>query len=160
MPYNSITSRDPIARFWDHVDISPDPNGCWVWRGLTSTGGYGLVTIHYKMYRTHQLAYELMTGPIPPGALVLHSCDNPPCVNPAHLRLGTDKDNALDRVARGRQIQGTVHHNAKLTDDAVRDIRRLHAAGANISQLSRQFDINRHQIRDVIRRKWWKHVTD
>lgn len=100
--------RVPVLdRFWDKVEKRGD--GCWEWTGmrLKQVGGasplpYGYLWVEGKMVRAHRLAYELFVAPIPEKLLVLHSCDRPWCVNPAHLRLGTAADNARDCVARKR----------------------------------------------------------
>lgn len=77
-------------------------NGCWEWQGATNGHGYGQLGYNGKRTTAHRLSYELSNGEIPAGVLVRHTCDNPPCCNPAHLILGTHLDNAADRVARGR----------------------------------------------------------
>jgi hypothetical protein len=97
-----------LTRFWSKVVWRDD--GCWEWTGMrikssraTRNGsGYGYLWLEGKMVRAHRLAYELFVGPIPDGALVLHSCDRPWCVNPEHLRVGTHSDNARDCVERQR----------------------------------------------------------
>jgi len=83
------------------------PNDCLVWTGYTSPEGYGMIGVAHKIVRVHRLAWELYVGPIPEGQLVRHFvCDNPPCCNVAHLRLGTDADNSADKMAKGRQWRG------------------------------------------------------
>ena len=96
----SIMTTPEIQRFMKFVDETPD--GCWEWNGYRSSDGYGQFTLFGKAWRAHRASHVLFTGEIPDGYFVLHSCDNPPCVNPAHLRAGTAKENAQDMVARGR----------------------------------------------------------
>ena len=84
------------------VSYLPLPEGCWEWRGSANRQGYGWFRDGKKNARANRAAFELLVGPIPPGMDVLHHCDNPRCVNPHHLFLGTDKDNAVDREAKGR----------------------------------------------------------
>lgn len=90
--------------FWDRTTRMP--NGCWEWHGARNDRGYGTVT---KNVRAHRYAYELLGGPIPEGMCVCHTCDNPPCINPAHLFLGTIGENNRDRHAKGRtnSVKGT-----------------------------------------------------
>jgi hypothetical protein len=84
----------------------PDQNtGCSVWTHWKSAKGYGYLSIGARKLRAHRVAYELANGPIPKGLLILHSCDNPSCVNPAHLRAGTARENTQDCIARGRRTQ-------------------------------------------------------
>ena len=94
------------ARFWDRVDKSGD---CWPWIGSRQVNGYGHVRSQNRSLYAHRVAWTLANGPIPPGLWVLHRCDNPPCVNPSHLFLGTARDNTLDSIAKGRWAIG--HHH-------------------------------------------------
>ena len=96
-----IWNRWP-ARFWEHVDILSEDE-CWIWQDCTNQCGYGSVGLNGKAHLAHRIAYELCVGPIPEGLCVLHTCDRPACVNAAHLFLGTQVDNILDCVAKGRQ---------------------------------------------------------
>lgn len=93
--------RSLLERFWEKVDVG-GPDECWEWQGNFYHTGYGYLNQGYKHRRAHRLAYEFAHGPIPHGLFVLHSCDNPACCNPAHLRVGTQKDNMSDCAARGR----------------------------------------------------------
>jgi hypothetical protein len=88
-----------VERFWSKVSKS---DGCWLWIAYRDEKGYGAFGFKGKVQRAHRVAYELALGPIAPGMHVLHSCDNPSCVNPSHLRLGTHADNMRDRIERGR----------------------------------------------------------
>jgi hypothetical protein len=94
-------------RFWSHVHKT---NTCWLWTGRTNpTRGYGRMYYNRHDTDTHRIAWELMHGPIPTDMVVCHRCDNPPCVNPDHLFLGTHADNVADKVAKGRQAKGETH---------------------------------------------------
>lgn len=92
-----------IRRFWAKVSRGP---GCWEWTGSRNpVNGYGQFhPTKHTNYRAHRFAYEVSVGPIPPGMLVMHACDNRRCVNPAHLSLGTQLDNMRDAVAKGRTV--------------------------------------------------------
>ena len=96
----------PLAeRFWSHVhkpDDAADDTACWLWTGNKYLNGYGMVSVEDYPHLAHRVAYELTYGPIADGCLVLHKCDNKPCVNPSHLFLGTQKDNVQDMLRKGR----------------------------------------------------------
>ena len=87
-------------RFMNFVDATP--SGCWEWSGYRSPDGYGAFQMFGKSWRAHRASHVLFIGEIPEGYFILHSCDNPPCVNPAHLRAGTAKENTQDMVEKGR----------------------------------------------------------
>lgn len=94
-------------RFWNHVEAIPEGSGCWEWTGATVKDGYGRVELSHlgkriRAVMAHRLSWGIHMGPIPPGMSVLHHCDNPPCVNPAHLFLGTQADNIRDMILKGR----------------------------------------------------------
>ena len=118
------------VRFWRFVEPC---EGCWEWKGNRNTTGYGQIRVGRKgpSYLAHRISYELHKGPIPDGKIVRHICDNPSCVNPDHLEVGTHKDNAQDCIDRGRRARRIRPHTRmrKLTDDQVRAIRadRRHA---------------------------------
>ena len=137
-------------RFWSRVDRSAGPLGCWLWMGTRKRGslGYGAVTVREAGVRRvlfpHRLSWALTLGPVPSGALVLHSCDVPFCVNPAHLRLGTQADNVHDAQARGRYRNGRT----KLTLAQLALIRSL-ARPFNAASQARRCGISRRQLMRV-----------
>jgi hypothetical protein len=95
----------------------PEPtSGCFIWTGYVNSWGYGQFNVKGRIWKAHRAAYEDAKGPIPEGLLVLHRCDNPACVNPDHLRLGTDVDNAREKATRKRVP-------TKISEDQVRSIR-------------------------------------
>ena len=96
-----FTKLEVEGRFWGRVNKT---DTCWLWTGAKSEKGYG-VFVHRRAFRAHRFSYELLKGPIPAGLLVCHTCDNPPCVNPDHLFVGTPKDNTQDAIQKGRAVQ-------------------------------------------------------
>ena len=150
-----------------------ESTGCWKWIGPRSRQGYGEIRVFGKVYRAHRLSYELHVGSIPEllageRVEVLHSCDNPPCCNPAHLRLGSHRENVRDAVERGRirpprgvprgMQFGETHHNASLTVEKVKSIRAAHTAGATQASLAALFGVDPAVVSTVVRRKSWRHV--
>ena len=143
------------------VIASIDENGCWkIISHAPSPKGY----IHLKRklgpVLAHRLSYEMFVGLIPDGLCVLHRCDNPPCVNPAHLFLGTIQDNNADMVQKGRQCGplGAANGQAKLNDEKVREIRILLRKFTQ-AHIAKMFDINFRTVNKIARGKTWGHVV-
>lgn len=135
---------DPIIRFWAKVD-KRGPDECWPWLAACVKDGYGGLKVYGKTVQAHRFSWELAHGcKIPEGKLVQHSCDNPPCCNPKHLFLGTDKTNAMDMVRKDR------HGMIKLTSATVIKIRTLYREGKKVSQLSVMFDTPRQTIGGIV----------
>lgn len=146
----------PEQRFWNKVDRSGGDDACWIWTARARFAGYGQIWWHGHVERAHRVAYELGRGPIPDGLFVLHSCDNPPCCNPAHLFLGTSKDNSDDMIQKGRDLhfRGEQHGRCKLTDAQVAEIRERYAAGGVTQiQLGAEFGVAHSQISRIVTRK-------
>lgn len=145
-----------MQRFWDKVKKG---KGCWEWTAANSRG-YGKFRLGGKTLAAHRVSYEWANGPIPDGLVVMHTCDNPPCVRPAHLRLGTHGDNAVDRDRKGRarQLAGEAHPRARLTDEDVEEIRRRRKAGETYRELAEAFGVSRVHAGDVANGRRWKHV--
>lgn len=138
-------------------------SGCWLWTGYVNRRfGYGVAWNGIKDVSAHRLSWTLHRGEIPCGIHVLHKCDNRGCVNPDHLFLGTNKDNVLDRVAKGRgvrnQARGERHGRATVREDDVLKIRELAASGVLKSVLARKFGLNASTVGDIVWRKSWRHI--
>ena len=138
--------------FWAWVDKS---GVCWEWTGLLSRDGYGV----FCDFRSHRYSWELAHGPIPKGMLVCHTCDNRLCVRPDHLFLGTVADNSADMVAKGRSCNGERHPKAKLTEQAVRELRERWRAGESIRSIARSTGMDRKSITDMLKGVHWKNVA-
>ncbi len=164
---SNLTPKD-IERFWSYVDVTGGPDSCWEWQGTRDKDGYGNLTISrdgkWWPERAHRIAWFLANGPIPPDRkIIMHSCDNPPCCNPAHLSNGTNTDNVRDCVRKGRHKgTGPIGENAgraKLTDDKVRDIRQRYARGGiSMQQLGEMYGVTNQSIFAIIHRRTWRHV--
>ncbi len=149
--------RNTVESFWSFVNKC-ETDKCWEWTGVRSDRGYGKIKYGGKQLRAHRLAYSFAKGPIPPGILVRHSCDNPPCCNPAHLLLGTSQSNIQDRVARGRSSRGESHYAARLNSENVVEIRKNWESGASIASISRKFRVGESTIRHIVQGHSWKDL--
>lgn len=128
-------------RFWSKVRKG-GPDECWLW--LRPGHPYGQLSVRWmkRPIGSHRLSWMMENGPIPDGLYILHKCDNPLCVNPAHLFLGTHLQNVADRIRKGRDPRGEKHHASKLTDEQAREILRRLRAGEKGLPLSREFGIS------------------
>lgn len=154
------TSRRPLAeRFWEKVDRR-GPDECWEWTASINRKGYGGISTgsirrgDYKRHIASRVSWELHYGPIPDGMFVCHNCDNPPCVNPAHLWLGTHTENLQDMSAKGRASTPS----AKLTKEQVIEIRQLYADGMGQTAIAERYDVRHEAIYKIVHRLRWKHV--
>lgn len=154
-------------RFWAKVRKTDTPDGCWIWVGARSGGGYGHLNYKGEYLDAHRLSYEMNVGPVPEGKCVLHDCDNPPCIRPNHLFLGTKKDNAIDMVEKGRSRQQTMpwtirrgeeQAQAKLTEEEVLVIRAQAEVGSSKVRLAARFGVSDGLIGKIVRREIWAHV--
>jgi len=142
--------------FWRHVNKT---EGCWLWTATVSRKGYGKFKVNRRTQMASRVAWLLCVGPIPDGLWVLHRCDNPPCVNPAHLFLGTSEDNVADRDAKGRVRHGETHPCAKLKASEVASIRSLHSEGASLWFLAGKFGVTSAHISDIVNGRKWKQLA-
>lgn len=140
---------------------TPEPNsGCWLWTGSVAGGGYGQTTDgRGKPMKAHRVSYETYVGPIPDGMMVCHKCDTRSCINPAHLFLGTARDNQQDAIAKGRNTRGSRHWASKLTEDKVSEVRRLITAGLSDGEIAERFDVVGGCIHHIRHGNSWKHVN-
>lgn len=144
-------------RFWAKVSRE-HPEGCWVWIANKNNKGYGLFRARrlgfYEKVLAHRLSFMDAFGPIPKGGCILHKCDNPSCVNPAHLSLGTHAQNMSDMFSKGRAKPGRTGRN-RLTQADVDEIRRLRSGGETCIALAKRFRVHPQTISDIARRVTW-----
>lgn len=152
-----VGSTDELF-FWSHVAITADATRCWLWQAGQSRGGYGKVGFKGKTYYAHRLAWLWTKGEDISGALILHSCDVRLCVNPNHMRKGTQADNMRDKVLRGRQVRGEQLHSAKFTEQQVIHIKQRLADGEIQSNIAGEFSVHRSTISAINTGKHWKCV--
>jgi hypothetical protein len=156
-------------RFLSYVEKT---DSCWLWTG-GKCNGYGIFWAD-KSFRAHRYSYTIYKEPIPVRMIIRHTCDNPSCVNPDHLLVGTSKQNSEDMVDRNRQAKGDNHPArtnpknlcrgekhlwAKLTEDDVREIKVLLGFGVSLREIAKQFDVDYTNISNIKRGKTWKHIS-
>ncbi len=145
-------------RFWSKV-LTGNEDECWEWQSCLVCKGYGGFKYKGKQVRAHRFSYELNKGPIENGLFVCHKCDNPKCVNPSHLFLGTNLENMKDKTNKGRAAKGEKQHLAKLTEKQVVEIRQKYATkNYTQSQLGREYNVDYKSICYIINRITWKHI--
>ena len=143
----------PLAdRLWRKVEKTP--GGCWVWQGYRHPErGYGQIgrgRTGEGLIETHRAAWEVTHGPIPEGMFVCHSCDNPPCCNPADLFLGTPADNVADMLRKGREARGIALPQARLTDAQVEEIHRLRGLGWLQREIADRFGVTQGYVSELL----------
>ena len=162
-----------VKRFWSKVDIKSE-DMCWNLAAGKNSDGYGIYFMNKKHIKAHRFSWLIHFGKIPISKLVLHKCDNPSCVNPLHLLIGTHKDNTVDMIRKGRSkllslnrinrecswfCRGEDIGRAILVDSQVRYIRKLYESGSLTQlELSLDFDISENQISRIVNYKNWKHI--
>lgn len=142
--------------FWHNVDSST-VDQCWPWTGGHDSNGYGMLNFQGKVTRAHRVAWELSNGPLSKGQHVLHTCDNPPCVNPKHLFIGNQKSNVADCVAKGRFVGGG-RARAKLTPEKIDTMILLLYQGETEAVVAAKFNVHQSTVSRVLNRKRWKHL--
>lgn len=167
-----VLAERPIDRLRRRYKIDPISE-CWLWTGARNREGYGVIQDGSRQKRAHRFSWELHRGAIPAGLLVCHSCDTPACVNPAHLFLGTDLDNAKDRDRKGRQARlsradrqtlserfaGEGNPSHRLSAYQAKTIKSLHREGHSQKHLACAFGVSQGCIADVVHGRTWGGVA-
>lgn len=151
---------NPIERFFNKVKKT---ESCWLWIGCRSSGGYGNFRFNKKCIVASRFMYFIKKGPIPYGMNVCHKCDNPDCVNPGHLFLGTQKENVTDMIKKGRYYCGVPNRGEDcpasiLRKEEVLEIRRLSKLGIRQREIATKFNIKQANISNIVTRKSWRHI--
>ncbi len=152
---NIIITPEVEKRFWVNVNKT---EGCWEWIGGKSNG-YGMMKINSVSISTHRLSWMIHNGSILDNLWVLHKCDNPPCIRPDHLFLGTLQDNNKDKATKGRSLIGERNANARLTENDVREIRELYNRGGfTCRSLAELYKVTFPHISGIITRRFWRNI--
>lgn len=158
-PIPQLTVED-VERFWSKVRVSP--SGCWEWTGGRNSSGYGGFQCQGFNFKAHRISFYIEHGR-DPLRFSLHRCDNPPCVNPDHLFDGSAKDNAMDRVRKGRQgdTRGERHGCHKLTEEDVLRIKQLYVPNIfGVRRIASLFGVTKRAVWAIINSRAWIHVSD
>ena len=156
-PLKTKRNMEPVT--WEYMlscSAIDEETGCIEWQLHTNYYHYGQVHVNGKHEQTHRVSYRLNVGDIHDGVSVCHHCDNPPCINPDHLFLGTQKDNMRDAGNKGRMQRGEKHHNSKLTRKDVIAIRKNNGTHKQIGKI---FCVSGSVISEIKSRKAWRHVA-
>lgn len=170
------TTESDYTRFWGRAILTANQNNCWYWQGAKDTAGYGSFSVGGINYTSNRFAYFLYHNADPKIMHVLHKCDNKTCVNPNHLFLGTNYDNVLDKMAKGRQgrpigalsgasthpekiLRGSKIGTSKLIESDIIIIRTKYLNG-NISTyaLAKEYNMTQSNMWAIVNKKIWKHI--
>lgn len=143
--------RKITARLVERL-VVPDLGDCWEWTGSCFQDGYGQIGYRRTKWRTHRLVYHHCVAGIPSDLLVLHRCDNPKCVRPGHLFLGTHQDNVRDKSNKGRTLTGENHPMVKLSDLQVEEIRNRVASGEKQKDVAASMGVSRSHVCGIVKR--------
>lgn len=155
MSWRGGPRRSLSERFWERVDKRGD---CWNWLGRKDKDGYGSIVRgggNGPEVRAHRLAWEMANGPIPVGLKALHRCDNPSCVRPDHLWLGSTADNQSDMARKDRSTHGSRSGMAKLDEPTALAIKKMVAAGFRQSSLAKLHGLSRSTVNHIVRGRTW-----
>jgi hypothetical protein len=150
-----MLTEEERDRFWSKVDVV---GGCWFWMASRHKFGYGWFGYHGRIRTAHTVAYEDIFGHIPIGQFVLHHCDNPPCVRPDHLFIGTQQENLADMRSKNRHAHGISNGHAKLCDEDIIAIHQLRHQGLEQADIADRFGIHQVTVSKILLRKLWAHV--
>lgn len=156
---------DLPTKLWTKVRVTANPDRCWEWTASTDKFGYGKVWVSTEdgqsIWSAHRLVWHLNNPEVELDrwTFILHSCDNPACVNPRHLRAGSPAENTRDMHARKRGYHGTNHHAAQLDRDKVLEIRRMRANGHGCGVIANMVGASYNAVWDVANGKTWTHIT-
>lgn len=162
-----LTDIDFEKKFWQKAILTSDIDKCWEWQRARKKYGYGEVGLRLDnpyiklktpLVKAHRLAYAIYYKQDPGALFVMHKCDNPSCINPHHLTLGTCKDNNQDKAVKGRAPRGETHYHAKLTEAEVGAIRQQYHAGVNYKEIATNFSIHPNTVSPVVNGKRWGHI--
>ena len=147
-------ARAAAKRFWPKVSVTKNPYKCWEWKASKNRGGYGQIRVGGRKGRpllAHRASWMIHNGSVPSGFIVIHDCDNPGCVRPGHLRLGTHSENKLDACLKGRIARGKRLPHTRLTVRQVIEIRRMYTRMIRVA--ARKYKISQSMVTSIVHKK-------
>lgn len=155
-------TEQQVKRFWEYVNKKAKDE-CWEWTGTKDAYGYGVYSINHVLYKAHRVSYYFENGYVDKNLKCCHKCDNPSCVNPHHLWLGTQRENVLDRHKKGRTVTGHLYGEdnprAKLKKEDVLWIRENYNPKTwSTVKLAKRYNVCRTKISQILKRESWVHV--
>lgn len=163
-----------IDRFWTYVKVA-EPDACWTWTAAKTKTGHGYFNVklnnQFKQIGAHKVSVMIQGITIPLGTVVMHLCDNPSCVNPRHLRIGTYSDNVQDMLSKGRDnySHGQKRYNAAITDDIAKKIKTeaIIISGipgrktnkTNFNEIAKKYNVSRDIVSNIANNRGWKHIN-
>jgi len=152
-------SLELVERFHEKWVLDVE-SGCWLWTASTAGNGYGQIKIpgERRQIYAHRLSYLIHYGELSDSVLVCHVCDNPSCVRPSHLFVGSPKDNLTDMKEKGRHLFGVKNAKAKLTDDLVRHVFKLSSLGLSQGKIAKTFGVAQGTIFKILHGQRWEHI--
>ena len=157
----STFEKEDHKRFWNNVNKGAD-HECWGWLASSDSCGYGRFRFRSKLLSAHRVSWEIHNGKIPNGLHILHKCDNPNCVNPNHLSLGTHQDNMNDRGAKkrtsGGNLKGEANKASRFSESDIITMRDLAKQGVKQKEIASQFGTTQPVISNIINHKYWTHI--
>jgi hypothetical protein len=149
-----------LGNFWKKVQRT---DGCWLWTASTCSSGYGTFGAGERTYAAHRLSYQMHFGEIPKGRVVMHTCDVPACVNPAHLRIGSQAENVRDSASKGRHqnpvLFGEQHPGSKLSWADVVAMREAYSEGISIYRLAKQYQVAWATAKEAVTGVTWNKAS-
>jgi|SRR6188508_111364 len=158
----AVNSQDYQEKLKEKLlkNIKIDGNGCWIWQKSKHRQGYGNFCCNRKVLLAHRVSWTIFKGNLDLEILVCHTCDNPPCCNPEHLFLGTDKDNSIDAFSKGRikRHKGENHARSKFKNEDIENIRSLKREGKTQKEISEMYSVTISAIKHILKKRTWIHI--
>lgn len=150
-----VRRPDPITKIFMKTTITDD---CWLYNGSTGKDGYARFRYDGKYKVVHRFIYETFYGPLKKEQLCCHKCDVRNCINPAHIFIGSSKDNLQDMVKKGRSLTGEKNHKCRIKEDDINKIIEMRKNKETLESIGKKFEVTKHAIYSILNGRTWKHL--